>query len=130
MDPHDAGMVLLVIGIALAVLVAVLAVNAKDGGTGAPTVRPRSLPLLPDLAAEAEDVSEPLIVRVAGRSYQVADGEGGADGETCPWCLSSLDGAEPAEVVRCERPFCRQAAHRRHNLEGGGCGGMCSIAGG
>ena len=130
MDPHDAGMALLVIGIALAALVAVLAMNAKNGGTGGPRVRPRALPSLPGLAAEAQDASEPLIVRVAGRSYQVAEGEGGAGGETCPWCLGSLDGAGPGEVVRCERPFCRQAAHRRHNLEGGGCGGMCSIAGG
>lgn len=129
MDPHDAGMVLLVIGIALAALVAVMALNARNGRTAGPAVRPRSLPLLPGLT-EAPQPNEPVIVRVAGRSYQVAEGEVAVGGETCPWCLGSLDGAGPGDVVRCERPYCQQAAHRRHNLEGGGCGGMCSIAGG
>ena len=130
MDLHAAGMVLLLIGIALAVLVAALALNAKRGGAGQPIVRPRSLPALPGVTALAQELREPLIVRVAGRSYEVAEGERDAGGETCPWCLGSLDGADPSELVRCERTFCRQAAHRRHNLEGGGCGGMCSIAGG
>lgn len=125
-DPQNAGMVIVVIGIAIAVLFAVLALNANGGPSG-PSIRPRSLPAL---AAEAQGLGESLIVRVAGRAYQVTDGDGGVGGETCPWCLGSLDGAAAADVVRCERPFCRQAAHRRHNLEGGGCGGMCSIAGG
>ena len=122
-DPQDAGMFLVAIGLAIAMLITVLALNASGG----PRIRVRSLPSLSASAADGQGVTDPLIVRVAGRTYQVADGEGG---ETCPWCLGSLDGAEAGDVVRCERAFCRQAAHRRHNLEGGGCGGMCSIAGG
>lgn len=128
MDAYDAGMVLLVVGLALAVLVTLLATGTFKGGGGGPSIRARSLPSLPGLTTEAPVGGVPLIVTVAGRSYQVADPDETA-GETCPWCLGSLDRAEPSEVVRCDRPYCRQAAHRRHNLEGGGCGGMCSIAG-
>jgi hypothetical protein len=130
MDPHNAGLLLLIIGIALAVLFAVLAASTFDGGKRRPTLRPRSLPSLPGMAVDTQQASEPMIVLVAGRSYQVTDGDGKMGGETCPWCLGSLDDAGPGEVVRCDRPYCRQPAHRRHNLEGGGCGGMCSIAGG
>ena len=125
---HDVAALLFVVGIALALLVALLAIGVVRGGGGTPSVRARSLPSLPGLNTPLPTAGVPLIVTVAGRSYQVTDGSDTA-GETCPWCLGSLDGAPPSEVVRCERPYCRQAAHRRHNLEGGGCGGMCSIAG-
>ena len=128
MNAHEAAVLLLVVGIPLALLVALLATGVLNAGGRVPSVRARSLPSLPGQNAEQPTASGPIIVTVAGRSYQVTDGNETA-GETCPWCLGPLDGEPTSEVVRCDRPYCRQAAHRRHNLEGGGCGGMCSIAG-
>ena len=128
MNAHEAAVLLLVVGIALALLVALLATGVLMRGDGSPSVRSRPLPSLPGLTTEQPTAGAPLIVTVAGRSYQVTDGSETA-GETCPWCQGPLDGEPASEVVRCDRPYCRQAAHRRHNLEGGGCGGMCSIAG-
>jgi len=128
MNAYEVALLLLAVGIVLALLVALLATGVLNGGGGVPSVRARSLPSLPGLNAEQPTTGGPLIVTVAGRSYQVTNGNEAA-GETCPWCLGPLDGEPASEVVRCDRPYCRQAAHRRHNLEGGGCGGMCSIAG-
>lgn len=75
--------------------------------------------------------AQPVIIRppqllVAGRVYQVSEEEDKPP-ETCPWCLGSLEGEPPEAVVRCDRPYCGRAAHRRHNEEHGGCGGICSI---
>ena len=128
MNAHEVAALLFVVGIALALLVALLATGVFIRSDVGPSVRARSLPSLPGLNAEHPTAGALLIVTVAGRAYEVTDGSEAA-GETCPWCLGPLDGEPPSEVVRCDRPYCRQAAHRRHNLEGGGCGGMCSIAG-
>lgn len=99
-------------------------------GRGQPRPRPRPLPTVHSRPRAPERVNtvniHPPQLVVAGRTYQVTEDEDPPP-ETCPWCLGSLDGEPPDEIVRCEQPYCGRAAHRRHNLEHGGCGGICSV---
>jgi hypothetical protein len=87
-----------------------------------PRVRSRALPSIVMPSTE----TGPVRLVVAGRTYEVAD-ETERPPETCPWCLGSLDGVPASEISRCDKPYCGRAAHRRHNEEHGGCGGICSI---
>lgn len=127
MSSADVVILLVVVVGALVAMGIALAGGVLNHATAGPRVRPRRLPTLAS-GLDAPAAATP-VVTVAGRSYIVADSHDVMSGETCPWCLRSLDGADRSDVVRCDKPFCRQAAHRRHNLEGGGCGGMCSITG-
>ena len=105
------------------------ALRSLVSGRGRPRSPPRtrSLPRRTTPARTARPVTiRPPQLLVAGRVYQVTEDEDKPP-ETCPWCLGSLAGEPTSEIVRCDKPYCGRAAHRRHNEEHGGCGGICSI---
>ena len=92
-----------------------------------PRIRPRPLPSLNgEPPIEQAGNGGPVQLIVGGRTYEVTDGPETSP-KTCPWCLGSLDGVPPNEIIHGQKPYCGRAAHRRHNEEHGGCGGVCSV---
>jgi hypothetical protein len=105
----------------------ILRVSGDGPADRLPRIRSRPLPSVngqTPVQRSTDGRLPPLIV--AGRTYQVVDGPDPSP-ETCPWCLGSLDGVPAEEIVHCQQPYCGRAAHRRHNQEFGGCGGVCSV---
>lgn len=101
--------------------------RSRPRRSGLPRVRARPLPNVSVQARMRDPVSlHPPQLVVAGRTYDVTEEEDPTPAK-CPWCLGSLDGEPADEIVRCDQPYCGRAAHRRHNQEHGGCGGICSV---
>jgi len=87
------------------------------GGSSGPRIRSRKVPSLSGNNGNT--------IKVAGREYVVVAPQGESGSEPCPWCLGPLLPAD--DIVVCDDPRCRRAAHREHVEEFGGCGGICSI---